>query len=166
MIAPIPLGEDDDTNRETWAEHQRRQRSIRVLMMFLMMLILMDGEEPHNRKNALRGRKKKASKDSGMDEKLWKERRKLDDMLWEAGLQGDRLNKLIELNHGIDEDSNASKWARDSILNGDSKAEDDFDTNNPKGDDSHDVQAAKDTFENFQEEERLVYHYPRNATGS
>ena len=166
MIAPIPPEEDDTVTRETWAEHQRRQRSIRVLMMFLMMLILMDGEEPHNRKNALRGRKKKVIKDSGMDEKLWKERRNLDDMLWEAGLQGDRLNKLIELNHGNDEESNASKWARDNILNDISKGEDDFDANNPKGDDSRDVQAAKDTFENFEEEERLVYHYPRNATGS
>lgn len=166
MIAPIPLEEEDNTTRETWAEHQRRQRSIRLLMMFLMMLILMDGEEPHNRKNSLRGRKKKADKDSGMDEKLWKERRKLDTMLWEAGLQGDRLNKLVELNHGIDEESNASKWARDSILNGISKGEDDFEANSTKGDDSRDVQAAKETFENFQEEERLVYHYPRNATGS
>ena len=59
MIAPIPLGEDDDTNRETWAEHQRRQRSIRVLMMFLMMLILMDGEEPHNRKMLFEGERRK-----------------------------------------------------------------------------------------------------------
>ena len=75
MNAPIPPEEDDTVTRETWAEHQRRQRSIRVLMMFLMMLILMDGEEPHNRKNALRGRKKKVIKDSGMDEKLWKQLR-------------------------------------------------------------------------------------------
>ncbi len=32
-------------NRELWMEHERRQRTIRFLMMFLMMLILMDGEQ-------------------------------------------------------------------------------------------------------------------------
>jgi len=34
--------------RSAWIEHERRQRSIRFLMMILMMLILMDGEQNAN----------------------------------------------------------------------------------------------------------------------
>ena len=34
-----------NANRELWMEHERRQRTIRFLMIFLMMLILMDGEQ-------------------------------------------------------------------------------------------------------------------------
>jgi len=166
MIAPLPVEEDGNTTGETWAEHQRRQRSIRTLMMFLMMLILMDGEEPHNKKKSLRGGNKKETKGFVMDEHLWKKRRSLDLMLWEAGLQDDRLHRLIELNHGIDEESTAAKWARENALNEDDAGEDDGGSNNTKGDEEHDVQAAKDAFDDFQEEERLVYHYPRNATGS
>ncbi|KAL7495281.1 hypothetical protein ACHAWT_003725 [Skeletonema menzelii] len=35
-----------------WEERQRRQRTLRTLMMLLMFLLLMDGEEPPDRRNA------------------------------------------------------------------------------------------------------------------
>ena len=35
-----------------WEERQRRQRTLRTLMMILMFLLLMDGEEPPDRRNA------------------------------------------------------------------------------------------------------------------
>lgn len=126
----------------------------------------MDGEEPHNKKKSLRGRNKKGSKGVVMEENLWKERRRLDLMLWEAGKQDDRLSRLIELNHGDDEESIASIWARDSALNESVGGENNDGSNKTKGGEENDVQAAKAAFNEFQEKERLVYHYPRNVTGS
>ena len=140
---------------ETWAEHQRRQRSIRMLMMFLMMLILMDGEEPHNRKKSMRGSKKPSVKDTNLDRNLWDQRRNLDFMLGHVKREHHRFHRIIDLNGGKDEEANALQWAAANINISDVASVKD-----------NDVQAAKEAFDEFQEEERLIYHYPRNATGS
>ncbi len=88
--------------RDAWMENQRRQRSIRTLMMILMMLVLMDGEEGNNanrnvnsnnnnnrnkKRGNIRGRNKdgttKKENDVGlyMNEKLWHVRRDLDEYI-------------------------------------------------------------------------------------
>lgn len=166
MIAPMPIVDpEEETLRprgDTWDEHQRRQRSIRMLMMFLMMLILMDGEEPHTRKKSLRGKRKKRSSDKFIQEDLWKKRTELDEMIWQLGMGHDRYQRIVELNNGTDEASSAFQWAQNNSL---ISKHDKMKKEQLVGS-SNQVQAAKEAFDNFQEEEKLVHHYPRNVTGS
>lgn len=166
MIAPVPMPivdpEETLSRRETWDEHQRRQRSIRMLMMFLMMLILMDGEEPHTRKKSLRGKRKKRSSHKFIEKDLWKKRVELDEMIWEVGMGHDRFQNIVELNNGTDEASSAFAWAEKNIWTSQQHDND----NKEKLVEKNKVQAAKEAFDIFQVEEKLVHHYPRNATGS
>lgn len=182
MPMPMPLVDMDQEEslpsraRDAWEEHQRRQRSIRMLMMFLMILILMDGEEPpsSSRKKSLRGKRKKRSSAKPLSDDLWKKRVGLDGLIWDVGKGHDRFQNLIELNNGTDEASSALEWAYTSILVKDphdkGKKEKEEEEEEEEGDrmlgESDQVQAAKEAFDKFQEEEKLVYHYPRNATGS
>jgi hypothetical protein len=120
------------TGNISWEEHQQRQRSIRTLMMFLMMLILMEGDNPpENRKKSLRSRKNKDSKHADLvNQQLVEKRMKLDALLTSvvrmgsgfvagsqsgagAGVGGemnvntyvqDRFQQMIDLNHGMDEE--------------------------------------------------------------
>ena len=172
----IPTGEADDAdanlNRSMWEEQQRRQRSIRMLMFMLMFLILMDGEEPHNRKKALRGRKK-VKKSSYINQTLWNRRRNLDTLLFETQKSHDRWQHLIELNSGKDEESEIMQWAAESIFKDEleqhekmKEKQKGFLKKNKDKEHEKNVKEAKDTFEKFQIEERVVHHYPRNITGS
>jgi hypothetical protein len=133
-----------------------------MLMMFLMMLILMDGEEPHTRKKSLRGKRKKRSSDKFIQEDLWKKRTELDEMIWQVGMGHDRYQRIVELNNSTDEASSAFQWAQNNSL---ISKHDKMKKEQLVGS-SNQVQAAKEAFDNFQEEEKLVYHYPRNVTGS
>lgn len=169
MYGPPTLITEDDTINGTirtnlWEEHQRRQRSIRILMMVLMFLILLDGEEPPRRKN-LRNRKSKPF--PKLEKSIWNQRRRLDNLI--GTYRSEQKEKLIELNNGVDETENVRKFTLEhlekesatvSMPNKDNN-------NNKKESSSHIVtmEDAKQLLEEVEEEDRLVYHYPTNSSG-
>ncbi len=112
-----------------WEERQRRQRTLRSLMMLLMFLLLMDGEEPQDRRNArLRQQRLRAQNRNGgsvggadsykvgmyfdedgndltpLQDSVY-QRRKMQDTIIRKALTDNQSSKhydLIELNNGRD----------------------------------------------------------------
>lgn len=152
------LGPDNPRMQEL-----RRQRTIRTFMMFLTMLILMDGEEPKNRqlrKNRemkyLRHRKSGlVSKNNTLSEDLFKRMRLFDAKLHRAGTAHSRFDNLIKLNGDVDEEAGIDKWVMEEI----NREENEGGNASTKEPDKGDSEVDKEAI-------RLVYHYPRNATGS
>jgi len=139
----------------------RRQRSIRTFMMFLMMLILMDGEEPKNRqmrikRENLRRAKSLSADNNTMGEDFFKRMRRFDDKLHRVGNAHSRFNKLIQLNGDVDEEARVEKWVMEEIERK-TKEGDGLSTEKPKTEKKDNVVDEEAT--------RLVYHYPRNVTG-
>jgi len=138
----------------------RRQRTIRTFMMFLMMLILMDGEEPKNRqmrikRENLRRAKSLASADNNtLGEDLFKRMRLFDVKLHRGATAHSRFNELIELNGDVDEEARIKKWVMEEI---ERKKKEGVSVSTEKPE-----KKEKDVDE---EAARLVYHYPRNVTG-
>lgn len=151
------LGPDNPRMQEL-----RRQRTIRTFMMFLTMLILMDGEEPRNRqlrKNRemkyLRHRKSGLlSKNNTLGEDLFKRMRLFDTKLHHASTAHSRFDNLFKLNGDVDEEAKIDRWVMEE-LNREEKQGGNASAKEPnEGDSEVDTDAI-----------RLVYHYPRNATG-
>jgi len=140
----------------------RRQRSIRTFMMFLMMLILMDGEEPKNRQmrikreNLRRAKSLLSADNNTMGEDFFKRMRRFDDKLHRVGNAHSRFNKLIQLNGDVDEEARVEKWVMEEIERK-TKEGDGLSTEKPKTEKKDNVVDEEAT--------RLVYHYPRNVTG-
>lgn len=162
MYGPTPITEDnlDDTIQNPWEEHQRRQRSIRILMMVLMFLILLDGEEPPRRKN-LRNRNSKHF--PKLETSIWNQRRHLDILI--GKYNSERKAKLIKLNNGIDEAENARTFTLDRLKEEESVLESSINEEKKNTKSITSVEDAKQLLDQVEEEERLVYHYPTNSTG-
>lgn len=117
-----------------WQEHQRRQRTLRMLMMFLMILLLMDGDEPVERRNRSKqhlraGLDRERTKygnfgifvdDNGdllnpLNWAVWKSRREEDGALYDAVAAGSRYGALVTKNSN-DIDKVFRKWAERKVV--------------------------------------------------
>ena len=163
MYGPTPITEDNNniTIPNQFEEHERRQRSIRILMMILMFLILLDGEEPPRRKN-LRNRKSKPF--PKLEKSIWNQRRHLDTII--GKYRSEQKEKIIKLNGGIDEEENVQKFILDHLMEDDSVAVSSSKEDNKKTK-THimSMEDAKHLLDQVEEEDRLVYHYPTNSSG-
>jgi hypothetical protein len=159
MLAPSDEGQDpwtqQDVNLNTLQQREQRQRSIRFLMMFLLMLTLMDGEEAQRKRgqDSFNLRKRKSNRDFPMDRSLYSARRNQDAKL-EQLLQGHpRYQHLVTRNNGKDFDKEVRVWAEQQP----ELQKDEF----TQGLDR--VQGAEPTADPMKETK--VFHYPWNATG-
>lgn len=165
MIRHLSNGEDMNgaavPNR--WEEHQQRQRSIRILLMILMFLILIDDEDPSKQRSNLRHRKPNTI--PKLDASVWKQRRDMDVLI--GNYSSERKSKLIELNHGKDEAKIIQNFVLEELRENFSS---ESQTPSQQREDikhSHidSLEDAKQLFIQVEEEDRVVYQYPRNATG-
>lgn len=151
--------EDFWTAEAGWRERERRQRSVRFLIMFLLMLLLMDGEEQAQRRRShgnLRPRKKSNSEaGQELEKSLYLDRKEQDALIEKTVKSHPRYQRLVEKNNGIDFDSEVRKWAEQHEK--DEFAKDEF------APDEVDAQVSLTLTD--PEEERKVLHYPWNATG-
>lgn len=160
MLAANDQGQDPWTQQDvnmmnTLQEREQRHRSIRFLMMFLLMLTLMDGEEAQRKRgqDGFNLRKRKSSRDFPMEKSLYSARRNQDAKL-EKLLQGHpRYQHLVARNNGKDFDKEIRLWAEQQP----ELQKDEFIQVLDQ------VQGAEPTPDPIGEGK--VLHYPWNATG-
>lgn len=126
-------------NEPDFSQREQRQRSIRFLLMFLLMLTLMDGEDAQRKHNRLR---KKASTPR-VEKALIDARQAQDSMVRDLLPQHPRYQHLLTRNQR-DWEMEVRAWAEQQP----ELQKDEFELQ------------AKDPLET-----KLVYHYPWNVTG-
>eukprot|EP00934_Nitzschia_sp_Nitz4_P006014 Nitzschia sp. Nitz4//scaffold124_size66437//25636//38731//NITZ4_006111-RA/size66437-processed-gene-0.6-mRNA-1//1//CDS//3329534552//6004//frame0 len=130
-----------DTATQVALQREQRQRSLRFLMMFLLMLTLMDGEEATRRENQrhmLRGRK---PKQENPEVALFFARRQQDEQLEPLLSNHPRYQRLIQRNEKKDVEQDIRNWT----------------------DHAHNL--TKDEMVLGFWDEATVFHYPWNVTG-
>ena len=126
-------------------QREQRQRSVRFLMMFLLMLSLMDGEEAQRqqRRDAqlLRSR---LSNESSIDMALYQARQRQDATIQAAARAHPRYSHLVHRNDDVDYHLEVEQWA----------------LQRPKKD-----EFLKPPEEDNKAGSKSIWHYPWNATG-
>lgn len=126
-------------NDPDFAQREQRQRSIRFLLMFLLMLTLMDGEDAQRKHNHLR----KKAVPPRLDDSLIEARRSQDALIKDLLPKHPRYQYLVNRNER-DWEPEVRAWAEQQP----DLQRDEFEPQ------------AKDPLE-----AQLVYHYPWNVTG-
>lgn len=159
--------QDGNLNLNTLQQREQRQRSIRFLMMFLLMLTLMDGEEAQRRRGPdnfnLRS-KRKGPRDGPLEHNLYMARRRQDDKLERLLSQHPRYKNLLEKNKGKDYDKEVRLWAEQQP----ELQKDEFTQGLLLADQPVQQQSqSQDGLPNNKDpvEEAKVLHYPWNVTG-
>ena len=165
---------NNPTARERWEEHQRRQRSSRFLMTFIMMLLLLDGDQETaaGRRNGqqrsnLRPKEVTPERVSVLQQDLWDLRREFDEQVMEVAVGTERFEKLLGLNDGVREEeliwTNVRQELEEEAAALETEKEDgERETKSKKSADRL-LEAEQET--ELEPDDRLIWHYPRNATG-
>jgi len=152
----VPFGRpvNNENAAAIWRERQQRQRNLRFLMMFVMLLLLMEGEEqpglnndPHHMKKLQNSLKQQLLKTNFLPEKVYKDRKSLDRNISRTLKIHPRHMELTLLNHATD--------SGDQLKLQTSNGLDQTKSNKieKKEKDSQDLS------------DMMIHHYPRNATG-
>jgi transmembrane E3 ubiquitin-protein ligase len=156
MQPPVPM------NEAAWRERERRQRTVRVLMMFLMMLLLMDDDAEYAERQS-RLRKSDLSKlhqqqhGYRLEETVFAARQHQQETLHEIAQYHTRYQALVELNGGVDFDSDITEWCLQQA----EIVKDEFEQDQPP------VVVSNSKTAEFADETSTikVWHYPWNTTG-
>ena len=145
-----------------WRERERRQRSVRFLMMFLLMLLLMDGEEQQQRRRShdpnqfdyLRKRSRSGvTPKKYLDRSVFEARIAQEKRISQVTATHRRYKRLVQKNNDEDVQIKVIQWAEQHAeLEKDEFAQD---KNSPA--------PKEDQID--PEDDKKVMHYPWNATG-
>ncbi|KAL7490117.1 hypothetical protein ACHAW6_015836 [Cyclotella cf. meneghiniana] len=139
---PIPPGIANANDRNLallqWQERQRRQRTLRMLMMFLMVLLLMDGDEPVDRRHATKHHLRQGALErergrygnfrmfvdengdllSSLSWDVWRKRREEDEVVLRAVRDNreSRYGHLVKRNDGRDVEGELRDWAERKVM--------------------------------------------------
>eukprot|EP00804_Cyclotella_cryptica_P025963 CCRYP_002790-RA/>CCRYP_002790-RA protein AED:0.01 eAED:0.01 QI:255/1/1/1/0.66/0.5/4/203/1156 len=139
---PIPPGianaNDPNLALLQWQERQRRQRTLRMLMMFLMVLLLMDGDEPVDRRHAAKHHLRQGALErergrygnfrmfvdengdllSSLTWDVWRKRRAEDEVVRRAVTDNEesRYRDLVKRNDGRDVEGELRDWAEKKVM--------------------------------------------------
>jgi hypothetical protein len=155
-------GNFDTEAAAAWRERENRQKSIRVLMMFLLMLLIMDGDEQNaanRRHNGLRKQRQKlknANRTNAFEPAVYQSRWVQDLHLRELVTQDVRYQALIAKNEGRNYESEVLQWAQQQA----DQEKDLFDQEQEKRPGVVKQEVVPDP-----EEKHKVFHYPWNTTG-
>ena len=147
---------NDESAAALWRERERRQRTIRLFTMFLVMLLLMDGEEGAQRKNAMHKRSQREwTKLLRLEPDVFQSRQTQEQRIHSIAKDHKRYTALVEMNGKEDIETSVYQWAEQ-------RAEQEKDQFPESAKRSSRFQPGSD---NEPDDTRKVFHYPWNTTG-
>lgn len=150
------LTNNDESAAAIWRERERRQRTIRLFMMFLVMLLLMDGEEGAQRKNVTQKRSQKEwIKMQRLEPDVFQSRQVQEQRIRSIVKDHKRYAALVEMNGKEDMESSVNQWAEQQA----EQEKDQFPESAKRSSRFHPGS------DNDPDDTRKVFHYPWNATG-
>lgn len=155
IMPPRPI---DASNTALQNEHERRARSLRLMLTFLLMLLLMDDEtsQKHRESNMLLLKKWKRRKRKVLAPDVFQKRQEQDKRLALWGHDDFRYQQLTRKNH-----RDVQKEVEAFVMQSVDIVKDEF----AAGDSSSSLERITVNEHKDPDEDQRVFHYPWNTTG-